>query len=404
MELNGKRRREDGPEEADLLELAQVIVRRKGFIFKVCAAAALISACYSLTLKNSYSASAKLLPPQKEAGAGLSALLSQAGALSGLAGLAGGALGAGSSDLYLGILKSRTVADAVIDRLKLQQELEAKDLDETRRKLEKAVRFQAGKDGIITVSAESRNPEKAAQLANAFVDELGRRSVQLNLSKAGAERLFLEKRLEVVKQKLSSAENEMRSFQEKNKAIKADSQATVAIEGIARLKAEIVSREVQLATLRNSMTDENSQVQALQAGIARLKNQLALMTGTGGADDVIPATGNVPALGLEYLRRLREFKTQEATYEQLTKLYEVAKLSEAKDSSSLQVLDEAVPPLKKSKPRRTLIVVLSTLAALCAALVTIFFQEYLARLAPEDQERASGIRRALFSFRGDPSR
>jgi tyrosine-protein kinase Etk/Wzc len=387
--------KEPGAEEVDLIEIARVIVQRKTFIFKVCAAAVVFSACCSLLLKNSYTASARLLPPQKESGAGLSALLGQAGGLAGLAGLAAGGFG-GSSDLYLGILKSRRVADAVIQRLDLQRELEAEDLDETRRKLERAVRFKAGKDGIITVAAESRDPAKAALLANTFVEELGRRSVQLNLSKAGSERTFLEKRLELVRRDLANAENDMKLFQERYKTIKADSQATVAIEGIARVRAEIVSKEVQLASLRNSMTDENSQVRALKAGIDRLKTQLAIMTGSGGAEDIIPATGNVPALGVEYVRKLREFKIQEAIFEQLTKQYEVAKLTEAKDSSSLQVLDEAVPPLKKSKPRRTLIVFLATLCAFFISLVAVFFQEYLSRLDPDDAERARSVRRALF--------
>ena len=392
---------ETAEEEINLLELVQVLVRRKAVIVKICAAAAILSVCYSLTLKNVYTATSKLLPPQKDSG-GLTALLTQAGGLGGLAGLATGGLG-GSSDLYLGILKSRSVADAVIARLDLQKdkEFKAKNIDDTRKALERVVRFQSGKDGIITVAADSKDPKKAAALANTFVDELSRRSVQLNLSKAGTERIFLEKRLELAKEDLRNAEVEMKGFQEKYKTIKADSQATVAIEGIAKLRAEIVAREVQLARLRNSMTEENAEVKALQAVIARLKSQLAVMTGSGGTDNIIPATGNVPALGVEYVRKLRELKIQEAIYEQLTKQYEIAKLSEAKDSSSLQVLDEAVPPVRKSKPKRSLIVILATGGAFFLSLVVVFFQEYLDRLNPADAERARWIRRSLFRFRND---
>jgi tyrosine-protein kinase Etk/Wzc len=384
-------------DEINLLELLQVIVKRKSFIFKVCAAAVVLSICYSLTLKNSYTATAKLLPPQKESGGGLSPLLGQAG---GLAGLAGGVLG-GSSDLYMGILKSRSVADAVIKRLDLQTEFKAKNLDDTRNSLAGAVKVQAGKDGIISISADSTDPKKAALLANTLVDELSRRSVELNLSKAGTERMFLEKRLEVVKQDLKNAENDMKAFQEKYKTIKADSQATVAIEGIARLQAEIVTKEVQLATLRNSMTDENSEVKALQAGIARLKSQLGAMTGSGGAGNIIPSTGNVPGLGVEYVRKLRELKIQEAIYEQLTKQYEVAKINEAKDSSSLQVLDEAVEPLRKSKPKRALIVILSTVTAFFISIFIVFIREYFSKLTPEDAEIVGNIKRSLFRFRKD---
>lgn len=386
-------------DEINLLELVQVIARRKNLVIKLSAAAMILSVCYSLALKNVYTASAKLLPPQKDSGGGLSALLSQTG---GLAGLAGGMGLGGSADLYLGILKSRSVADAVIRRMDLQKEFRTKDMDSTRKALEGAVKFQAGKDGIITINADSKDPKKAAQLANTFVEELSRRTVQLNLSKAGTERSFLEKRLEVVKNDLQAAENDMKAFQERYKTVKADSQATVAIEGIARLKAELVSKEVQLATLRNSMTDESSEVKALLAGIARLKGQLGAMAGSGGSD-VIPAVGNIPGLGVEYVRKMRELKTQEAIFEQLTKQYEVAKISEAKDSSSLQVLDEAVVPLKKSKPKRSLLVLLSTVTAFFVSIFIVFIQEYLAKMSPEDAELLRNIKSSLLRFGKDAS-
>ena len=383
-------------QEINLLELLQVVVRRKGFILKFCAAVVVLSVLYSLCLKNIYTATAKLLPPQKESGGGLSALLSQAG---GLAGLAGGMGLGGTSDLYMGILKSRSVADAVIRRLDLQKEFKSKTLEDARKALEGTVKFQAGKDGIISISADYKDPVKAALLANTFVDELSRRSVQLNLTKVGSERVFLEKRLEVVKQDLRNAENDMKAFQEKYKTIKADSQATVAIESIAKLRAELVSKEVQLATLRNTMTDENSQVKSLLAAVAKIKSQLGAMAGADGGSDVIPSVGNMPGLGLEYTRKLRELKIQEAIFEQLSKQYEVAKLNEAKDSSSLQVLDEAVVPLKKSKPKRSLIVILSAVTAFFISIFVVFIQEYLSKLPPDDAQLLNEIKQSFFSFR-----
>lgn len=382
-------------QEINLLELLRIIVRRKNFIIKMCTAAVILSVAYSLSLKNVYTATAKLLPPQKESGGGLSALLNQAG---GLAGLMGGMGLGGSAELYMDILKSRSVADAVIGKLNLQKEFKSKTIDETRKKLEATVKFQAAKDGIITITADNKDPAKAALLANTFVDELSRRSVQLNLSKVGSERAFLEKRLEVVKQDLNNAENDMKSFQEKYKTIKADSQATLAIESFAKLKAELASKEVQLAALRNNMTDENSQVQTVKAAVAALKSQLAARSGTGGSD-ILPAVGNMPELGLEYVRKLRELKIQEAIFEQLTKQYEVAKLNEAKDSSTLQVLDDAVVPLKKSKPKRAIIVIVMTITSFFISLFIIFIQEYLSKLSPEDKQIVTEIKQSLFHRR-----
>lgn len=386
-------------QEINLLELLHVIAKRKNVIIILCVAAVILSVCYSLTLKNIYTATAKILPPQKESGGGLSALLSQAGG--GLAGLAGGMSG-GSTDLYMGILKSRSVADAVIQRLDLQKEFKSKNVDQARKTLQGIAKFQAGKDGILSISVDSKDPAKAALLANTFVDELSRRSVQLNLSRAGTERIFLEKRLEVVKQDLKTAESGMKTFQEVSKTIKADSQATAAFQGIAKLQAEIITKEVQLATLYNSMTDESNEVKMLKAGIAKLKSKLGAMTGNGGAGNVIPSVGNMPGLGLEYVRKLRELKMQEAIFEQLSKQYEIAKLNEAKDSSSLQVLDEAVVPLHKSKPKRSMIVLLSTITAFFVSIFIVFIQEYFSKLPPEDAQLLGEIRRSLFRFKKEP--
>ena len=381
-------------QEINLLELAQIIARRKMVIVKLCGLVAVLAVVYSLTLPNIYTATAKVLPPQKDSGGGgLSALLGQVG---GLAGLAGGSLGlGGGADLYLGILKSRSVADAVIKRLDLAKEFKTRSPDDTRKILESVVKVQAGKDGIISINADSKNPRMAAQLANAMVEELGKKSVLLNLTKAGTERVFLEKRLEVVKQDLTKAEIDLKSFQEQHKAIKVDSQAAVTIQGIARLKAEIASKEVQLAALQGVQTDESPEVRMLQATLAKMRSQFAAMTGNSRSDSVIPVVGNVPNLGLEYLRLMRELKIQEAIFEQLTKQFEMAKLNEAKDSSSLQVLDEAVVPVRKSKPKRSLIVILATVTAFFVSIFWIFVREYFEKMPAEDKERCQKIKDSL---------
>ena len=396
-DMNDTFARETEEQEINLVELLHVVVKRKRLIMKLCGVAALISVVGSLMLPNIYVATAKVLPPQKDSGGGLTAMLGQAGGLGNLAGLASGMGFGGSSDLYLGILKSRSVADAVIKRLDLQKVLKQKTQEETRKALEGAVKMEGGKkDGIISIAAESKDPKMAALLANTFVEELGKKSVQLNLTKAGTERVFLEKRLDIVREDLKRAEESLRSFEEKNKAIKVDSQAAASIQGIARLKAEIISREVQLASLRSYQTDESQEVKVMQTAIGKLRSQLGGLIGNGSSGDGIPNIGSAPNLGIEYLRRMRELKTQEAIFEQLTKQYELAKLNEAKDSSSLQVLDEAVVPTKKSKPMRSLIVVLATVTAFFIGVFMSFVLEYVAKMPEEDRIRWDEIREMLF--------
>jgi uncharacterized protein involved in exopolysaccharide biosynthesis len=379
-------------EEISLLALLQVLVKRRKLIASVCLAAVMLSLGFSLVLKNTYTATARILPPQKDAGGGLTAMLGQAG---GLAALAAGVGFGGGSDLYVGILRSRSVADDVIKKLDLATKFNSKNDDVTRARLAGKVRVQAEKNGIITISADDRDPKEAAALANSFVEELGRTTVRLNLSKVGTERLFLEKRLELVKADLKTAEDELKSFAQKNKVIQVDSQAKASIEGIAKLKAELASKEVQLSVLRSYQTDESSEVKALQAAIRRLHLEVDRLAGSGSGGEGIPSIGAVPGVGLEYARRMREMKVQEAIYEQLTKQYEFAKLNEAKDSSSVQVLDAAVVPGVKSKPKRANIVILATVTAFFCGILLAFVLEYLEKLPERDRQLLASMRKQL---------
>lgn len=388
---------QDSKEEGDfsLLEMLQIIVCRKRMIITCCSVAFILSVCISLALPNVYTATARVLPPQKEFGGGMamaSALISQLGNLGSLA--SGLGMGSNTTELYLGVLKSRSVSDAVIQRMGLQKLLKKKDIEKTRKALAKLTEFKATKEGIITITVDFKDPKQAAMLANTFVEELGRRTVELNLSKASVERVFLEKRLAVAQQELKTAEEGMKDFQEKNKTIRADAQVVASIQSIAMIKAQIVSYEAQLASLRNTMTDESPEVQKMQASIGRLRGQLAALSGVGG-DNAIPSLGNAPGLGVEYVRRYRQLKIQEAVVEQLVKQLEVAKFNEARDNSSLQVLDEAVAPLRHSKPKEALIIVFSTITAFLVSIFIAFAQECLAKLPPKDAETLRNIKGSL---------
>lgn len=389
---------EQAPEqEIKLLELLQVLIRRKNLIIMIILTVAILSTGYSLMLKNIYSATARILPPQKESGGGLSALLSQTG---GLAALAAGAGLGGGSDLYVGILKSRSVADDVISKLDLSVRFKAKNPDAARKILAAKVKIYAEKNGIINITAYDKNTKLAAELANTYIEELGRTTVRLNLSKVGTERLFLEKRLEIVKEDLKAAEDNLKIFAQKNSIVQVDAQAKASIEGIAKLKAELASKEVQLSVLRTYQTDESSEVKALQTAIKRLHFEIDRLAGTGTGGEGIPSIGNVPGVGLAYARMMRNMKVQEAIFEQLTKQFEVAKLNEAKDSSTIQVLDVAVVPFQKSSPKRALIVLLATVTAFFCGVFLALILEYVDKLPDSDRRMLASMKKELFKFPG----
>jgi len=191
----------------------------------------------------------------------------------------------------------------------------------------------------------------------------------------------------------------LKTFQEQNKAIRIDDQATAIIQAISQLKGELASREVELGVMLSSQTEQNPQVKSLRQGVAELKGQLQKLeqspTGKKISDDIFIATSDVPDLGIRYARLMRDFKIQETLFELLTKQYEVAKISEAKNMSTIQVLDVAQPPDKKSKPKRSLIVLIITFLASIGAMFWAFIRESSEKLSEEDRERLSLIKSHL---------
>jgi uncharacterized protein involved in exopolysaccharide biosynthesis len=346
---------------------------------------------YCLFLPSIYTATSKVLPPQREGGS-LSAVLGQMGGLAGIASL-GGSFG-GPADLYVSLLKSRSVVDAVVKQLDLMKEFNVNTIEDARRKYANSVKIQLStKDGIITISADSTKPEMATKIVNVTVEELGRRSVQLNLAKVSNDRIFLEKRLEVVRKDLKRAEDEMKSFSQQSKAINVEVQAKASIEAVAKLKAELALKEVQLAAKRSYQTEESPEVRSLADAADRIKREIVALGGSsGGTGDGVPSVGNIPNLALEFTRRTREVKIQEAILEQMSKQFEIAKMNENSDTSSLQILDDAVVPDRKSKPNRSLIVLMSTASAFFISIFVAFILEYVEMLGPEDHKRWQEIK------------
>lgn len=373
-------------DEINLLEYLLVIARHWRLIAKVCLLVFVLACLVSLLMPNKYVATTRLMPPNEGKG-GLAAML---GGMGELAALAGVSAGGSSGDLYVGMLKSRTVADAIIDRFQLMEVYDVEHRSEMHKKLERLVKVNLGKkDGIITVSVEDKQPQRSADIANAYVDEVQKLNLKLSLGSASRQRAFLEERLTVVKQDLSRAEEALRVFQKGSNAIKLDDQAKAIIETIAQLKGQIVSKEVELGVARSFQTDQSPEVRAIREGLAGLRGQLRQLEqsseGKKVSGDIFISTTSVPDVGLQYARVMREFKVQETLYELLTKQFEIAKIEEARDTPTLQVLDLAVAPDRKSKPARLMNILTATFLAGFSALIFVFFKEYYEKMNENDE-------------------
>ncbi|MCM2356635.1 MAG: Wzz/FepE/Etk N-terminal domain-containing protein [Geobacteraceae bacterium] len=367
-----------------LVDYLLVIVRHKRMILLTTFGAAFIMVIYTLLLPNIYTATAMIMAAEDDK-AGMSAMMAQLG---GLAGIAGGSLGGPTkTDLYVSMLKSETVRDPIIDRFKLLDVYKAKFRSDVYAKLNSTAVINAGKkDGIISIAVSDKDPKRAAEMANGYVEELSRLATGLSMSGAGKNRMFLEERLATAKADLARAGDELKDFQARNKVVNVTEQAKASIEGVAQLKGQLAVQEVQLAALRRQFTDSSQEVKGARVGIENLKAQIARLEGSGGTSS-IPTVGSVPQLGQDYLRLMREVKIQETMVELLTKQYEMARLSESKDLSPFQVLQKAKVPERKSKPTRSKMVIMATVSVFFCTLFFVFIWEYLSRLPVEERKR-----------------
>jgi uncharacterized protein involved in exopolysaccharide biosynthesis len=383
-------------EEVSLLELLIVLAKHKRILLVVPFAVAVVAAGISLLLPNIYTGTARILPPQQSASAA-SALLSQlGGALGGLAGTAGSALGVRNpNDLYIGMLRSRSVADNLIARFDLNKLYDEKFQSNTRLTLATKTTIAAGRDGIITIDFEDEDPKRAAEIANAYVDELVKLTKVLAVTEASQRRLFYERQLLQAKDSLTAAEIAARQGLEKGGIAQVDAQGRSMIAVTARLRAEISAKEVQLGAMRTFAAEGNPELQRTQQELEALRRELARVE---GASPVSAGKGGAPGgSGLDNLGRLRDVKYFELLYELLAKQYELAKIDEAKDATIIQVLDKAIEPDRKSKPKRLLIVLFSAFLASIGSVLWVLVREAAARSGadPVQASRLSTLRNYL---------
>jgi uncharacterized protein involved in exopolysaccharide biosynthesis len=320
------------------------------------------------------------------------------GSLGSLASLAGGGLGIKNpADMYISFLTSRTVEDAMIQRYGLMKEYHRKRMSDTRKEFEHRTTAVAGtKDGLIRISVEDRDPKRAAELANGYVEEFRRLSASLAITEAARRRLFFEQQVQQSKDKLTEAEEAMSKTEQSTGVLQIDSQARALIESAAILRAEVVAKQVQIEGMRSFATDDNPNLILAKQELAALQSQLTHVAGSQSdtGSDINLSKGRVTQSGMEYLRRYRDLKYQESVFELLAKQFEIAKLDEAREGSIIQVVDAAVPPDRKSSPRRTLIVVTSTVFAFFVAVFWVWLRKRLdaAFDLPENRQRLRTIR------------
>jgi uncharacterized protein involved in exopolysaccharide biosynthesis len=286
------------------------------------------------------------------------------------------------------LLKSRTVEDAMIDRFHLISLFKAKRRSSAETMLEKVVSIDNGaKDGLIRLSVTDGDPQRAADMANGYVEEFRKFSATLAVTEASQRRLFFEQQLAEAKDNLSNAEQELKKTEQKTGLIQLDAQGRALIEAVAQLRAQIAAKQVQIRALQSFATGENPQLETAKQELAGMEAEEAKMGASGNADAPLIPRGAMQESGLEYVRRIRDVKYYETIFDLIARQYEAAKVDEARQGTVAQVVDRAVVPDHRSSPKRTLIVLGAAILGVVFSIFWIFGVEAVNRISKNPAER-----------------
>jgi uncharacterized protein involved in exopolysaccharide biosynthesis len=406
MEQDNAIKNEPEKEKISLYSYLSVIVGYRRFILLNFLGVCVVVAILSLFLPSWYSANTTILPPQRE-GLGLSLASSVVGGISGFGTSMSLPLMVSPSDVIAAILKSRSVALAVIEKEDLMKTYHTKTKEDALRELFSHTQVKVTPEGLVSLSFEDKDRFKAARVANRFVEELDRVNRETDISQAKNARIFIEERLVQTKKDLTKAEEDLKKFQEENKAVSLDAQMKASIEGAADLKAQLVAAEIELNLLSKTMSPSHPQIQGLNSKINELKRQLDIWELGNPKEESekkkildVPFS-QVPALSLELARLVREVRIQSSVFELLTNQYEQYKIQETRDTPTIQVLDKAFPPERRSKPKRTFLVGLAGVLSLVTSVVFVFGLEYFKKSKQRNPEEFERIQALLGAWRKD---
>lgn len=366
-------------DEIDLIQLLTVLWRAKGRILAAFLVGALLAAAFALNKPNIYTSTARFLPAGADSGSRVAAMMAGIPdfALS-AAGVSAG--GGGKGDLYKALLESRSLVSEVVAAQDLHTYYESEYQVQTRKKLRTRTGVNiAKKGGLITLSVDDEDPEKARQIAQAYYDALSRLTSTLALTTAQQKRVFFEKQLEQAKDRLVTAEESMQRFQTASGAVALTDQAKAAVEQLAQLRAQISAKKIQIQSMRSFAASTNPDLRRAQYELNALETELSSLEAAPGAGSrqgsTLLSTADIPTTGKDYARELRNLKHAEAMYVMMTKQLESAKLSEAEEGgNNLQLIDPPDVPELKSKPKRAMITAVGALLVTLLMCAWVLFQ------------------------------
>jgi len=368
------------PAEVSLIEVLTELARRKWLIARITGFSAIIGLIGSFLLPVRYTAVTRLMPPQQtQSSASLMMNQLMSSGAGSLAAMAGAGLGLKSpNDIYVGMLNSRPVADAIIQKFNLQAIYRDRDMTATRRDLAGYTQIVSEKSGFISVSATDRDRSRAAAIANEYTVQLRSLTQGIAVTEASQRRLFYEGQLKDARDTLLNAELAFQQVQQNKGLVQLDAQAKAMIESLTVLRAQSAAKEVELQAIRSYSTDRNPEVEIAARELASLREQATRLEQRGHSGSYSElGLRDVPSAGLDYLRAEHEVKYRQALFDLLIRQYDAARLDESKDAAIIQVVEPAIEPDRKSSPKRALITLTLMLAGIFAGCIVAILQWWM---------------------------
>lgn len=357
-------------DEISLLDLATALGEEKATLFVIPLITTLVAVVVSLLMTPVFTAKTVVMPPQQQQSGAAAALAS----LGGLASLAGAAGAMKSPDeMYVAFLGSEGLQNRIVTDLKLQERYEAKTLSDTRKALKEQMRISSDKkSGLLSIEADDKDPAFAAELANRHVVELRAMLGRLAVTEAQQRRQFYEQQIQQTQDKLALAEVAFRAAKEKSGMQVTSVLAETGVRASAELRGQIAAREVQLQAMSRFATAQNPDTQRIASELSALRAQLNKAEQGSGE-----SKASASPLHQEAVKSFRDVKVQEAMLEVLFRQYELARVDEAKEGPLIQQVDVAMPPERKSKPKRAIIVLVAAFAGLFLGVLVAFVRRAL---------------------------
>lgn len=358
-----------------------------------------VACVVSFLIPTEFTATVLLLPPQQ--GSSLSSAFGELGGLGSIASLASGLGSKNLTDMYVSMLKSESVEDAVIQKYGLLAEYHKKYYYDARKKLEWRTTIDGSKkDGLIRLSFEDHNPARAAEIANGYVEILRSLSQHLAITEAAQRRVIFQQQLDKAKSDLAASEDALKQTELSTGFAQIDAQSRALIGSAASLRAQMVAKEVQIDAMKSYAGEGNPDLQEQENELAGLRTQFNQLTGSNGSspDDLFPSKGNVPEAELEYARKLRDVKYNQAIFEVLARQLESAKIDEAREGGFLQIVNPAITPERKSFPKRMWLTLGGAAFGLSLAIMIALLQVRVERMRanPIEAEQLAQLKEAVF--------